>query len=187
MTSSAHNPDPPLPDSAATPGVQIRAFEHSLPMALLRAREAAMRQFRPMLKKHDLTDQQWRVLRALTTEQGPMTVGELVTATFLLGPSLTRILGNLVERGLIDRVVPEHDQRQGVISLTAEGTAMVAAVAPSSEATYDAIEQHFGPDKMLQLMELLHQLAALGSPEQAAEVEATAQKTDVQRNRTNSQ
>ena len=35
-------------------------------MALLRAREAVMREFRAALRRHGLTEQQWRVLRALT-------------------------------------------------------------------------------------------------------------------------
>ena len=133
-----------------------------------------MRQFRPLLKHHDLTDQQWRVLRALTFADRPMTVGELVEATFLLGPSLTRILGKLVDRDLISRSVPEHDHRQGLISLTSAGQAAVAEVAPSSEAIYDAFEHHFGPDKMHQLMELLAEFAELGTAEGAATIEATA-------------
>lgn len=123
-----------------------------------------MRMFRPLLKANGLTDQQWRVLRALTTEQRPMSVGELVEATYLLGPSLTRILSNLGERGLIDRVVPEHDQRRGLISLTTAGVDLVAAVAPHSEATYDAIESGFGYENMVALMELLERLAAVQGP-----------------------
>jgi len=45
--------------------VPMREFSRSLPMSLLRAREAVMRQFRPSLRRHDLTEQQWRILRAL--------------------------------------------------------------------------------------------------------------------------
>jgi hypothetical protein len=45
--------------------VPMREFSRSLPMALLRAREAVMRQFRPSLRQHGLTEQQWRILRAL--------------------------------------------------------------------------------------------------------------------------
>ena len=40
-------------------------FEHSLPMMLLRAREAVMGRFRPMLREFDLTEQQWRIIRVL--------------------------------------------------------------------------------------------------------------------------
>ena len=43
----------------------MREFSRSLPMSLLRAREAVMRQFRPSLRSHGLTEQQWRILRAL--------------------------------------------------------------------------------------------------------------------------
>lgn len=170
--------------NSETPGeapVQLRPFERSLPMALLRAREAAMRQFRPMLKAHDLTDQQWRVLRALTTENCVMTVGELVSATFLLGPSLTRILSNLGTRGLIDRTVPEHDQRQGVISLTTDGQELVSTVAPHSESTYDAIENGFGHQKMADLMNLLQELANLEFVEDDGQRTVTQNKNGTSR------
>ena len=44
---------------------RLRNVSRSLPVALLRTREAVMRQFRPVLRSVDLTEQQWRVLRAL--------------------------------------------------------------------------------------------------------------------------
>lgn len=37
----------------------------SLTIALLQAREAAMTYFRPIVKSHNLTDQQWRIVRIL--------------------------------------------------------------------------------------------------------------------------
>ncbi|MFT5000920.1 MAG: hypothetical protein ACI875_001925, partial [Planctomycetota bacterium] len=42
---------------------RVHITEKSLPIMLLRAREAVMRRFRPMLRLHDLSEQQWRVLR----------------------------------------------------------------------------------------------------------------------------
>ena len=80
----------------------MRTFSHSLPMALLRAREAVMRRFRPGLRRHGVTEQQWRVLRALA-HSGPMEVTELASATFLLPPSLSRILPDMETRALIRR------------------------------------------------------------------------------------
>src|SRR5438105_334324 len=44
----------------------LRPFSQSLPMALLRAREAVMRHFRPSLQAAGLTEQQWRTMRALS-------------------------------------------------------------------------------------------------------------------------
>src|SRR5437667_12526243 len=80
----------------------MREFSRSLPMSLLRAREAVMRQFRPSLRNHGLTEQQWRILRALTAVDA-IEVTELARVAFLLGPSLSRILRDLEARDLIER------------------------------------------------------------------------------------
>src|SRR5947207_3383562 len=91
--------------------VPMRDFSQSLPMALLRAREAVMRQFRPILRQHGLTEQQWRILRALAAVDA-IEVTELARVAFLLGPSLSRILRDLETRGLIQREVNARDLRR---------------------------------------------------------------------------
>lgn len=137
----------------------IRSFDESLPMALLRAREAAMAHFRPLLAKHDLTEQQWRVLRALNAATEPIDVGALVDATSLLAPSLTRILAKLSDDGLIERETHADDQRRSAISLTANGLGLVSEVAPKSEAAYAMIEKSFGKRRLHTLMDELNDLA----------------------------
>ena len=138
--------------------VEIRPFHESLPMALLQARESAMRLFRPMLAEHDLTEQQWRVLRALGSADTALEVGRIVEATFLLAPSLSRILANLEERGLVDRTPVAADARRAAISLTEAGTSLVATVAPHSERIYSRIEDALGRGE---LDDLIARLAAL--------------------------
>ena len=130
-------------------------------MALLKARENAMRQFRPVLAHHDLTEQQWRVLRALSSTSSPLDVGELADATFLLAPSLSRMLGNLERRGLVDRAIAPDDQRRSMLSLTPNGARLVADVAPDSEAEYERIERAFGRTRLRALIEELRHFAAL--------------------------
>ena len=119
-----------------------------------------MRVFRPMLSQHDLTEQQWRVLRALTTTTSGLEVGELAQSTLLLGPSLSRIVANLVDRGVLTRTSLEHDQRRALVVLTPEGRSVVAAVGPASEAIYDQIEAHIGSDRLARVLPLLSELAA---------------------------
>lgn len=138
---------------------ELRHFDVSLPMVLLRAREAAMRRFRPMLAAHDLTEQQWRVLRALGSADGAMEVGALVEATSLLAPSLSRILVNLEERGLIERHVVVHDLRRAEISLSDVGSKLVATIAPESEDVYTQIEARFGSGRLNALIDELTQLS----------------------------
>src|SRR5215468_2519264 len=88
----------------------MRAFSKSLPMELLRAREAVMSRFRPALRIHGVTEQQWRILRALA-HSGPLEVSELAEATFLLAPSLSRILPDMEARQLIARRQADSDLR----------------------------------------------------------------------------
>ena len=162
------------PADVAARRVPMRDFSRSLPMSLLRAREAVMRQFRPSLRQHGLTEQQWRILRALaaveTTE-----VTELARTAFLLGPSLSRILRDLEARDLIERRVAQADQRRAVVSISTKGLQLIEAVAPSSEAIYAAITRRYGARKLAELQDMLHalehSLAAMEVAEQGSEAD----------------
>jgi len=139
----------------------IRPLVRSLPMVLLRARETSMQLFRPMLSDYDLTEQQWRVLRVLAARQKPLDVGRLAAATFLLAPSLSRILVNLEARQLVERQTAPEDQRRSLIELSEAGGELVNLVAPRSEAIYRRVEERFGADRLQALLVELHELADL--------------------------
>jgi homoprotocatechuate degradation regulator HpaR len=135
----------------------MREFSRSLPMSLLRAREAVMRHFRASLRDHGLTEQQWRILRALSSIDA-IEVTELARLAFLLGPSLSRILRDLEARHLIDRRTAKADLRRGVVSISEKGLKLIEAVAPSSEAIYAAITKRYGVRKLGELQDMLHAL-----------------------------
>ncbi|MDH3350607.1 MAG: homoprotocatechuate degradation operon regulator HpaR [Gammaproteobacteria bacterium] len=132
----------------------LRDFRHSLPMELLRAREAAMARFRPMLREHGLTEQQWRVIRALA-DGDRLDASELARRSYLLAPSLTRILQFLEKEGLVKRSSDSRDQRRSVLALTAKGRRVFNRVGPDSEIRYAEIEAQFGRDRLNTLYELL--------------------------------
>ena len=137
--------------------VPMREFSRSLPMSLLRAREAVMRHFRTSLRGHGLTEQQWRILRALASVD-TIEVTELARVAFLLGPSLSRILRDLEARHLIERKVAKADLRRGLVSISAKGVRLMETVAPSSEAIYAAITRRYGARKLRELQDMLHAL-----------------------------
>jgi len=141
---------------------QLRDFQHSLPMELLKAREAAMSRFRPMLRRHGLTEQQWRVIRALAAFQ-EIDASEIAKKSFLLAPSLTRILRFLEREELVKRSSDANDQRRYVFVLTGKGRRIYDEVGPDSELLYAEIEKEFGADKLEALYALLAEFyAALG-------------------------
>jgi homoprotocatechuate degradation regulator HpaR len=141
----------------ARTALPMRAFSESLPMALLRAREAVMCLFRPGLRGHGVTEQQWRIMRALA-HSGPMEVTELADATFLLGPSLSRILPDMEKRQLVSRKQVESDLRRSVVTLEPKGLRLIASHAPDSERIYGEIAKRFGDERVAQLFTLLHEL-----------------------------
>jgi homoprotocatechuate degradation regulator HpaR len=144
-------------DNARVRRVPMRDFGRSLPMSLLRAREAVMRQFRPSLRSHGLTEQQWRILRALAAVDS-IEVTELARVAFLLGPSLSRILRDLESGHLIERKLAKADLRRSMVSISAKGLKLIEAVAPSSEAIYAAITRRYGARKLAELQDMLHEL-----------------------------
>src|SRR5436190_13130362 len=151
--------------------VPMREFSQSLPMSLLRAREAVMRQFRPSLRQHGLTEQQWRILRALAAVE-TIEVTELARVAFLLGPSLSRILRDLEARHLIERKVAKADLRRAMVSISAKGLKLIEAVAPTSETIYAEITKRYGVRKLGELQDMLSALEdRLGGLEAADNVD----------------
>lgn len=146
-------------DAAAPAPVTIRPFSRSLPMALLRAREAVMRLFRRSLQNFGLTEQQWRALRAIAAHDG-IDATRLSALTFLLAPSLTRILRDLEARNFIARRTNPADGRAALISLTPGGLALIAEIGVDSERIYAMIEECLGRDRMKALMADLAQVEA---------------------------
>ena len=139
-------------------------FAHrNLPRLLLQAREAVMAHTRPSLREHELSDQQWRVLRVLG-EHGAVETGRVAREAFILGPSLTGVLARMERDGLITRSRDPNDQRCTVIEATAHGRRLVKRLSVSIESHYRWMEDTLGKDKLGQLYALLDELIALEQP-----------------------
>ena len=113
----------------------LREFEQSLPMLLLRAREAVMQHFRPLLAEHGLTEQQWRVIRALWEENG-LEAKDLAARTLMLQPSMTGVLDRLERDGLVERRASPDDGRKVIVRLTRKARRAYGRVAPEAEKRY---------------------------------------------------
>ncbi|MBX2823867.1 MAG: homoprotocatechuate degradation operon regulator HpaR [Gammaproteobacteria bacterium] len=135
--------------SSGLPGI-----EDSLPIMLLRTREAVMQRFRPHLANHGVTEQQWRVLRALA-EHSTLDAGQLAELCCILPPSLSRILSTLEQQGLIKRLPAETDLRRVVISLKPKGRQLFNKMQPESMRIYASIQEDLGGASIDELLEQL--------------------------------
>ncbi len=145
-------------NSAVVAPIPLRAFEDSLPMALMRAREAVMRYFRPVLSEHDLTEQQWRVLRALRDAEGPMSVAEHARLARLECQGPTR------QAAEAERRRAWADARRAAINISTRGLELVSEIAPSSEHAYGRIDALLDPGELDVLYGLLAKLSTDDQP-----------------------
>lgn len=119
-------------------------FTHrNLPQQLLKARDALMAHFRPILHHYALSEQQWRILRALD-EHEQLEPRELCAQCQILSSSMAGILARMEEAGLVERVGVEADLRRVMVSLAPQGDALIDEMAPLIELQYQYLEQAFG-------------------------------------------
>jgi homoprotocatechuate degradation regulator HpaR len=128
-------------------------------MALLRARESVMAEFRPMLNRHGVTEQQWRVIRVLA-EAGELDASDVALRASILAPSLTRMIRTLEERKLIKRRSDKADGRRVILQIAPRGRDLIQDALPESLAIYEALERKFGSQKMNLLLDLLDEVGA---------------------------
>ncbi|GLU38363.1 homoprotocatechuate degradation operon regulator HpaR [Pseudomonas sp. NBRC 100443] len=129
----------------------------SLTLILLQAREAAMAFFRPSLNQHDLTEQQWRIVRILR-QQGEMETYQLARQACILKPSMTGVLARMERDGLVRRWKSENDLRRVLVCLSEKGQQCFVAMSDDMENNYRRILEQCGDDKLQQLLGLLEEL-----------------------------
>lgn len=137
--------------------MSLRQTNRSLPIALLRAREAVMAPIRVMLSESGISEQKWRVIRVLE-EVGPMEQTTLAKEACLLLPSLTRMLQSMEEEGLLSRAPDASDRRKSIVRITAVGLKVLADHSSSSAAIAAELEARFGAEKLETLLDLLDEL-----------------------------
>lgn len=137
-------------------------FEHrNLSMLLLQSREAVMGLFRPILKEYALTEQQWRVIRALNEhDAGTMEIGQIARECCILSPSLSGMLERMAQAGLVTRLRSSTDQRKVMVSLTDESRSLMRRLSPRVDAQYRLLEARIGASTLDEVYRLLDKIIA---------------------------
>ncbi|MEW6340644.1 MAG: homoprotocatechuate degradation operon regulator HpaR [Pseudomonadota bacterium] len=131
----------------------------NLPMLLLRAREKMMERFRPLITAHGLTEQQWRVIRALN-ESGPLEPRQISDLCTISSPSMAGVLARMETLGLVVKERFEDDQRRVSVSLTKLSMQLVRALSADLEAEYRALEREVGESVVERVYRAVDELLA---------------------------
>jgi homoprotocatechuate degradation regulator HpaR len=136
-----------------------RITYRNLPQRFLKARECLMSHFRPILNHFGLTDQQWRILRALD-ECATLEPREICHLCQIHSASMAGVLARMEELALIQRSRMEGDQRRVVVRLSPKGDQLVNDMAPLIDQQYQQIEDALGKDQVDELFQALESFIA---------------------------
>ena len=130
----------------------------SLPVSLIRAREAVMAPIRKMLQRAGITEQQWRVLRVLS-EYGPLDAGSLARRAALMPASLSRIVQSMETGGYIARKPDPDDRRRQHIAIASKGQSVIESHRAEAADIAACYREILGDDDHDTLLALLQKLA----------------------------
>ncbi len=147
-----------------------RPARRNLPLLLLQTRERLLARFRPVLNTYGITEQQYRVLRAIEAG-GPLEPRQIGAICHISSPSLTGVLARMEVMDLVARERLAHDQRRVMVSLTPTSRIMFRQMKPRIEAVYQALETDLGPELTGEIYDTLDRFLARLSPTDAQDCE----------------
>jgi homoprotocatechuate degradation regulator HpaR len=127
-----------------------------------------MAHFRPLLNQHGVTEQQWRIIRALSEEQ-PLEPRQLCERCQISSPSIAGVLARMEELGWVQRERMDADQRRLLVSLTPQSRRIARSMAPLVAAKYQELEALLGTQTLEQVYAALDTLLERLGPVREAE------------------
>jgi len=115
----------------------------NMPQLLLKARDSLLQHFRPILNHFGVTEQQWRILRALNVSP-TLEPRELCDLCQISSPSMSGILARMEDTGLIARSKVAGDQRRLQVQLSDAGASLVLQIGNLIDLQYASLEQAYG-------------------------------------------
>jgi len=125
---------------------------------LIRAKESVIAPLRPILREYNITEPQWRVMRVIDDRAATDATG-IAEVGLLRAPSVTRILKELEERGLIVREIDPRDRRRTLVALSAEGSEIVTATSQIMMRIMRDYSDRFGAERLERLADELRALS----------------------------
>ncbi|MFA5817808.1 MAG: MarR family transcriptional regulator [Bacteroidales bacterium] len=116
-------------------------------------------EFLQFLKKHELTEPQYNILRVLRgNRQGrPASIGYIKDRMLDKSSDVSRIIDRLYEKGYIDRNENPDDRRQKDIAITKKGLELLDKMV-DCEKKVDMLLENLTPDEVKELNRLLDKI-----------------------------
>ena len=134
-------------------------LENFLPYRLSIAANTVSKRIAKTYAPYKLSRTQWRVMAVLASCE-KMTAGSVADKTGMDKTTVSRAVAKMLERGLIKRGASEQDGRSAPLSLSAEGKAMFAKIAPEALRQEQALKDMFSDTDLKTLTAYLDRIVA---------------------------
>ena len=137
----------------------FRSIYQEAALSVLKTADLIRRELARRLESHDVTPQQYNVLRILRGA-GVEGLPTLSIAERLIeeAPGMTRLLDRLEAKGLVRRVRCEQDRRQVLCYLAGEGARVLDALEPAVKETERDLSLRLTQGEAESLVELLEKM-----------------------------
>lgn len=116
-------------------------------------------EFYQALKQHDITEQQYNVLRIIRgfRAEAPLSIGFIKERMLDKDSDVSRIVDRLFQKGMVSRVENETDRRQKSVDITDAGLQLLSDML-GCEKKIDTLLQNLSEEEVTQLNTLLDKI-----------------------------
>jgi DNA-binding MarR family transcriptional regulator len=129
--------------------------EEALFVEIQRTADCLARRPAQLLREHDLSPNQYNVLRILRGAPEGLLCGEIATRMITREPDITRLLDRLEKRRLIGRFRQTADRRRILARITGEGLELLAAIDDPLCRIHRRQLAGLGPQRLAELSRLM--------------------------------
>jgi DNA-binding MarR family transcriptional regulator len=130
-----------------------------VPYLLYRITSHLNRRLRNRLRKEGINIARWRVLAVLRA-YGDLNLGGIVDLTVMEQPSVSRIVAQLEQEGLVKRRLSRKDSRFVNVTLTAAGAKAFQSIYPTAQKHQESALRNFSRKEINTLIKLLRRIQA---------------------------
>ena len=134
---------------------RTECLEETAFLELCRTTDLLSRRLSMLLKREDLSSNQYNVLRILRGSPDGLPCGEIGNRMITRDPDITRLLDRLEKRGLISRCRETKDRRMVMARIMPDGLKLLARMDEPVRDAHRAQLGHLGKERLQTMMQLL--------------------------------
>lgn len=131
------------------------SIEQEAMLSILRTSDLLENRLARLLRQYELTPSQYNAMRIMRGEGKPMPCLEVADRMIQVAPAITRVVDQLVSRGLISKQQSSEDRRVFLVALMAAGTRLLAKLDEPIQLLHRELLGHVAKSDLRRLNEIL--------------------------------